>query len=111
MSRTLSDEDVEAIARNVVALIGGRLAAVPEAIPRSKIECESESSGGIPSVTPKLAYTARELCAELSISRDTIYRLESCGRLKAMPGIRRKIFSRAEVDRLLKGDRADWQRQ
>jgi hypothetical protein len=55
--------------------------------------------------------TAKKLCAELSLSRDTIYKLESAGRLKAIHGIRHKIFSQTAVERFLRGDRADWQRR
>jgi excisionase family DNA binding protein len=76
-----------------------------------EMDRKGDPSGNIPELRPKLTYTAKELCAELSLSRDTIYKLESAGRLKAIPGIRHKIFSRAEVERLLRGDRADWQRR
>lgn len=104
MSRTLYDEDLQAIATNVVDLIVKRLTAPPQPQFQLDLDRKGEAYGGIPQVRPKLAYTAKELCAELSLSRDTIYKLESAGRLKAIPGIRHKIYSRAEVERLLRGD-------
>lgn len=110
MSRTLSDEDLQAIATSVVDLIVGRLTAPPRPCFQPEADRKGGVPGNIPEVRPKLAYTAKELCAELSLSRDTIYKLESAGRLKAIPGIRHKIYSRAEVERLLRGDRADWRR-
>jgi DNA-binding XRE family transcriptional regulator len=110
MPRTLSDEDVQAIAKSVVDLIGGRLTAPPQSHSQADADRKGDAFGGIPQIRPKLAYTAKELCAELSLSRDTIYKLESAGRLKSIPGIRHKIYSRAEVERLLRGGRADWQR-
>jgi DNA-binding XRE family transcriptional regulator len=94
----------------VVELIGGRLTAPPQPCSQPEADRRGDASGSIPQIRPKLAYTAKELCAELSLSRDTIYKLECSGRIRAVPGIRHKIYSRAEVERLLKGDRADWQR-
>ena len=106
MSRTLTDEDLQAIATSVVDLVSKRLTAPPQ----PEADQKAGPIGTIPELRPKLAYTARELCAELSLSRDTIYKLESAGRLKSIPGIRHKIFSRAEVERFLRGGKADWNR-
>jgi len=39
------------------------------------------------------------VCAELGISRVLVYRLEAHGLLRANPALRRKIYSRAEVER------------
>lgn len=110
MPRTLSDEDLQAIATSVVDLVSKRLTAPPQPDAQPEADRRGEAPGGISQIRPKLAYTAKELCAELSLSRDTIYKLESAGRLKAIPGIRHKIYSRAEVERQLRGDRVDWQR-
>ena len=107
MSRTLSDEDLQAIATSVVDLVIGRLTAPPQ----PDVDRKANAPGNASQTPPKLAYTIKELCAELSLSPDTIYKLECGGRLRAMPGIRRKIYSRIEVERLLRGDRADWQRR
>jgi hypothetical protein len=109
MSRTLTDEDVEAIALRLVETIGKRLAAPPPPVFNRLESSHLEPPASIPPIPPKLAYTAEELCKELSLSRDSIYKLEASGRLKAMPGIRRKIYSRSAVDRLLAGGKADWQ--
>jgi excisionase family DNA binding protein len=111
MSHTLSDDDVEAIAQKVVALIAERLASPPRPIAKLPEDRMSDVSEPLRTIAPKLAYTAKELCSELSISRDTLYRLEASGRLRAMPGIRHKRFSRSEVDRLLRGDPADWHKR
>ncbi len=51
----------------------------------------------------KLAYTLSELCAALGLCRVTLYRLEQRGLLRPVPGIRHKLYSRAEVDRFLNG--------
>ena len=51
----------------------------------------------------KLAYTLRELCAALGLCRVTLYRLEQRGLLRPVPGIRHKLYARAEVDRFLSG--------
>jgi len=109
MSLTLNEEDIEAIARRVVTLIGAQLAS-PASPPPPAPPLGGEP-GGIPHPAPKLAYTANELCEELSISRDTLYKLEISGRLNAVPGIRHKRYSRAAVDRLLEGGKADWKRR
>ena len=110
MPRTLSDEDLQAAATWVVDLVIKRLTTPPPPQPKSGVDRIGDASGGIPQIRPKLAYTAKELCAELSLSSDTIYKLASTGRLKPIPGVRYKIFSRAEVERFLRGDKADWQR-
>ena len=110
MPRTLSDEDLQAIATSVIDEIERRLTTPAQPQSQPELNRKSDASGNIPEVRPKMAYTAKELCAELSLSRDTIYKLESSGRIKSIPGIRHKIYSRAEVERLLRGGRADWQR-
>lgn len=56
----------------------------------------------------RLAYTLKQLCAELGLSPVTIYRLDAHGLLKSVPGIRRKIYSRAEVERFLAGKQGNW---
>ena len=109
MPLTLNEEDIEAIARRVVALIGTQLAS-PASPPNPATPLEG-APGGIQHTAPKLAYTANELCEKLSISRDTLYKLEISGRLNAVPGIRHKRYSRSAVDRLLEGGKADWKRR
>ena len=52
----------------------------------------------------KLAYMKKELLAELSISSTTLWRLEVLGQLRAVPGLRHKLYARAEVERFLKGE-------
>jgi hypothetical protein len=101
MTKTLSDEDVEAVAFRVVALLGERLtAATPPPLAPVAVELKGPPT--------RLAYTLKQLCAELSLSPDTVYKLEACGRIKSLPGIRRKIYSRAEVERFLAGGKARW---
>jgi len=109
MPLSLNEEDIEAIARRVVALIGAQLAS--PASPPAPTASADRSTGDIPRPAPKLAYTANELCEELSISRDTLYKLEISGRLNAVPGIRHKRYSRSAVDRLLEGGKPDWKRR
>jgi len=100
MTKTLSDEDTEAVALRVVALLGERLmAATPPAV-----QAALESKGA----SARLAYTLKQLCAELSLSPDTVYKLEAQGRIKSLPGIRRKIYSRTEVERFLAGGKTRW---
>jgi len=52
---------------------------------------------------PKLAYSAKELATELGISKVSLWRLETRGLLRSMPYFRHKIYSREEVERLLRG--------
>jgi len=111
MPRTLSDDDVEAIAQRVVLMIGGRLAAPLQSNSAANGDRPQPVPLAVPAVVPKLAYTAEELCTELSLSRDTIYKLEVSGRLRAIPGVRHKRYSRTEVERLLRGDRTSWDRK
>src|SRR5687768_5508767 len=97
MARTLTEEDIDAIADQVVALIAKRLMpAAPTAI--------SPQPAPVPiPKTTKLAYTKNELAEELSMSPTTIWRLEQRGLLKSVPGLRTKLYSRKDVDRYLNG--------
>ena len=54
---------------------------------------------------PKLAYSLKELAAELGVSKVTIYRLETRQLLRSLPHLRTKIYSRQEVERFLNGRR------
>lgn len=92
MGRTLTDEDVAAIADHVVTLIATRLApAAPTPAPLP-----------LPAPTlQKLAYTKNELAAELGLSTVTIWRLERRGLLRPVPGIRHKLYARKEIERFL----------
>jgi hypothetical protein len=101
MTKSLSDEDVETFALRVVALLGRRLTVtIPQPLTPLTVELKGPST--------RLAYTLKQLCAELSLSPDTVYKLEACGRIKSLQGIRRKICSRAEVERFLAGGKARW---
>lgn len=111
MSRTLSNEDVDAIALAVVDLAVRRLTAPPPPVAQESADRTHAFLGHDSEVRPKLSYTAKELCAELSLSRDTIYKLEISGRLKSVPGIRHKIFSRDEVARFLNGELRNYRRK
>jgi helix-turn-helix protein len=105
MMRSLSDEDVESVARRVVALIGEKFVAErlppPEAKPPAPQALKEE-------VPVRMTYTIKQLAAELSLSPVSIYRLEVRGLIKSVPGIRRKIYTRAEVERFLAGGRVKW---
>lgn len=65
----------------------------------------NQSPEALPAVQSKLAYTAAELCAALSISSVTLWRLEKRGLLKAVPGIRHKLYSADSVRQFLNGKR------
>jgi DNA-binding transcriptional MerR regulator len=52
----------------------------------------------------KLAYTIAELSSALGVSAHTLYRLEKRGLIKAIPGIRHKIYPAASIDKFLKGE-------
>ena len=105
MSQQISPADIEAIAQRVVALLAERLATSQPATP---LKDAPPSTDDKREITPRLAYTLKQLCAELSLSPVTIYRLEARGLLKSLPGIRRKIYSRAEVEKLLSSGTAKW---
>lgn len=51
----------------------------------------------------RLAYNTRELATAIGISPVSIWRLRQRGLLNPIPGLRHKLFSRAEVDRFLRG--------
>lgn len=96
--RTLTDEDIEAIASCVVKRIGMRLTTVEP--PPAPLPPPPPVPPAIP-LAPKLAFTLRELSQELGVSKVTLYRMEVRGLLKSLPYFRHKVFSRAEVDRFL----------
>lgn len=99
MQNTLSDADIDSIARRVVQLMGERLAlsAVPPAHPSPSPEM------GPPMLPLRLAYSVKELCDELGLSRVTIWRLEARGLIRSVPNLRTKLYSRVEVERFLAG--------
>ena len=98
MARTLTDEDVEAIAVRVVEFMGRRLVkADPQAQP------PPEPKKKLPD---KLTFTLNALGAELGISRATIYRLVARELIRPLPYFRRKVFARKEVERFLEGRNA-----
>ena len=96
--RTLSDEDVDAVARRVVEIIGKQLS-----VPKAPEPSPAPPPAPQKSLPPKLAYSLQELSEELSISKASLYRLEARGLLKPLPYLRHKIYSREEVERFLSG--------
>lgn len=101
MTRTLSDDDIDAIASRVVEMLSRRLANPPQPPP------PPQQPAPTPTLAPKLAYTLKELSAELGISRVSLYRFEVRGLLKPLPYFRHKVFSREEVERFLSGHGGD----
>jgi hypothetical protein len=65
-----------------------------------------QSEKSKPQAPVRLAYTVKQLAAELGLSPVTIRRLEARRLIKSVPGIRHRIYSHAEVQRFLAGDRA-----
>jgi hypothetical protein len=51
----------------------------------------------------KLAYNTAELCAALGLCETTIWRLAQRGLLRPIPGLRHKLYAKAEVQRFLSG--------
>ena len=104
MGRTLSDEDIEAVALRVVAIMSERLAA-----PRPPVTAILEPIVSMATpATLRLSYTRKELSAELNLSAETLSKLENQGRLRPLPGIRHKIYSRVEVERFLSSGETKW---
>lgn len=54
-------------------------------------------------LTERLAYNVEELQAVTGLSRTTVWRLEKRGLLRAVPGVRSKLYSRAAVEAFLNG--------
>jgi hypothetical protein len=108
MGRTLSDEDVDAIARRLIKLIGDRFLINDVSVPTAPPSTTPASASASPKVTPKLAYSLKELSAELGISKASIYRLTYRGLLKPLPHLRTKLFAQTEVERFL-AEGMDWQ--
>ena len=102
--KTLTDEDIDAIVNRLLPTLGKRLLAaeLPAVAPQSPPRAEPPRER-----PPKLAYTLKELCAEMSVSPATIYRLVVRRLLKPLPYLRTKIFTRAEVERVL-AEGMDW---
>jgi DNA-binding XRE family transcriptional regulator len=113
MATTLSPEDIDAVARRVVALLGEKLIAAPAVQPPpEQVQRQTEQKNLTERKNvPKLSYTLAQLAEEVGLSKVSIYRMEALGLIKSVPGIRKKIYSRAEVERFLSGERAhDWLR-
>jgi hypothetical protein len=98
MARTLSNDDIDAIADRVLE----RLA---EALTRKPTLPEKSPPAAPPKTTQtpaqNLAFTRKELCAELKMSVASITRLEHRGLIKPVLGLRTKLYSRKEVERYL----------
>jgi predicted site-specific integrase-resolvase len=54
----------------------------------------------------RLTYTAREACAALGVSNTTLWRLDRRGLIKAVPGIRTKLYAVTELHRFVNSGRA-----
>ena len=54
-----------------------------------------------PQKIERLAYTKEELCASLTLSPVTLWRLEKRGLIHSVAGIRHKLYSVTEVKRFL----------
>ena len=98
MGRTLSDEDVGAIAQQVVQLLAKRLADSAQSPAAPPPSPPQETDKALPQ---KLAFSLKELSVELGISKVSIYRLEQRGLLKSLPYLRTKVYARREVERFL----------
>ena len=102
--KTLTDEDIDAIVNRLLPALGKRLLAAEPPVaappPPPRVEPPRERP-------PKLAYTLKELCAEMSVSPATIYRLIARRLLRPLPYLRTKMFTRAEVERFL-AEGMDW---
>lgn len=57
-------------------------------------------------VLEKMAYTGEEFCKLTGLSPLTRWRLEKRGLLKAVPGIRNKLYSRKAIEAFLDGKEA-----
>lgn len=53
-------------------------------------------------LTEKFAFSLHEVCQILGVCAVTVWRLEKRGRLRSVPGLRCKIYPRAEIERFLK---------
>lgn len=104
MARTISDEDIEVIASRLVKLIGQRLLAEES---RQAMPMPAPQPAAPEPLKRKLAYSIKELSEELSISKETLYRLEIRGLIKSLPYFRHKVFSLEEVERFLAGQGGD----
>lgn len=94
MARTLTDDDIEALATRLLEIVVERLTH-----PKPTTAAAPPPPKSLP---PKLAFTLKELSQELGISKVSIYRLEARGLLRSLPYLRTKIYPRAEVERFLR---------
>jgi len=104
MTTLLSEIEIDSIARRVVQLMGERLTVPVAQPPVQAPEPDRRQNQG----PQKLAYTVAELSDELGLSRVSIYRLEVRGLLKPVPGIRKKLYARTEVEKFLAGKQGGW---
>jgi len=104
MERTLTDGDVQTIALRIVQIMGAKLISTEH---RPEPPTPVTQPQQVKVLEPKLAYSLKELSTELGISKVSLYRLEARGLLKSLPYLRTKVFSRAEVDKFLRG--TEWQ--
>jgi len=104
MPRTLSDEDCDAIVQKLFERLARCLVSDSRKAPdadRDSIPSHQAVAITSNSTDAKLAYTRKELSALLGISSVTLWRLQARGLIQPVPGIRRKIFARQEVERFL----------
>ena len=104
METNLPESDINRIAAIVVELIARRLSS-----PVPQVSEATKSGGNIDTQLPeRLAYSRKELAAELNLSPVPLWRLETKGLIKPVPGVRHKMYSNAEVNRFLSGKNVGW---
>lgn len=72
-------------------------------VPQQPETMEPNSEKPAASPVEKLAYNADEACLAIGIKRTTLWRLERRKLINAVPGIRHKLYSVAEIKRFLTG--------
>lgn len=58
----------------------------------------------VPPTDPRRLWTAIEVAAFFGVCVETVRRLHREGRLRAVPGIRRLLFTTETIDKFLRGD-------
>jgi len=56
-----------------------------------------------PARVARLTYNRREACFALGIRTSTLWRLEKCGRIRSIAGIRHKLYSIESLKRFVEG--------
>lgn len=100
MPRTLTDEDCEALAEALLSRLAERL-CTPKPPPPPTPPISPPTI--VPAQPERIAFSAEEACELLGVSRTTLWRLEIAGLVSAIPGLRKKLYSRATLDRFVAG--------